>query len=52
MGSMTGLYLRSVFKKLILCSAVSARTGYPHLTSHTVEQFCAHYVDVEGHHKP
>ena len=29
MGSKTGLYLRSVFKKLILCSAVSASTGYP-----------------------
>ena len=53
MGSKTGWYLRSVFKKLILCSIVSARTGYPYLTSHTVEQFlCTLYGSWRSSKKP
>ena len=48
-GSKTGLYLRSVWKKLILCSAVLATTGYP--LSDFIHNCYAHYTEVGVQYK-
>ena len=54
MGSKTGWYFRSVFKKLILCSVqlcqpvrVTLKWLYTQLNNS-----CAHYMEVRGQHQP